>query len=458
MDKRNRDTMRRVRKLQRGTPGKGPVVYWMWREQRVEDNWALLAAQQEAVIQDKPLLVVFCSLLGDKSSNRLQMSFMQPGLVAIEQQLADLGISWLILHESPEKCLPRLLQYLDAYLLISDFDPLKPHRNYQKVIRGEISTPFYEVDSHNIIPAWVVSEKREYAAYTIRPKINRLLDEYLTDIPAVQSHQIPFDAELQERLEKMHIPFKPPEKHEDFLKTGGQQKAKEAAEDFIKNRLQRYGEKRNDPCTDGQSRLSPYLHLGQLSPQRLAWMVRQSKLPPQTSEPFLEELIVRRELSDNFCLYEEHYDGFEGFTEWAKKTLDEHRSDKREYTYSIEELEAGKTHEQLWNCCQLDLVHNGRLHGYLRMYWAKKILEWTKDPESAFKCAIRLNDHYALDGCDPNGYTGVAWSVGGVHDRAWPERKVFGKVRYMNEAGCRRKFDVKGYIESVMGKKAPTLF
>ena len=178
-------------------------------------------------------------------------------------------------------------------------------------------------------------------------------------------------------------------------------------------------------------------------------MVLATKAAEEVTESFLEELIVRRELSDNYCLYEKNYDNMEGFSEWAQTTLNQHRKDTRDYCYSLEPLEKGQTHELLWNCCQRDLVENGKLHGFLRMYWAKKILEWTADPETALEYAITLNDRYSIDGHDPNGYTGVAWSIGGVHDRAWCERPVFGKIRYMNEAGCRRKFDVKTYIAAL---------
>ena len=223
----------------------------------------------------------------------------------------------------------------------------------------------------------------------------------------------------------------------------------QAAIYFVNNKLKNYPNDRNNPCLDGQSGLSPYLHFGQLSPQRVAWMVSRSELSAETKEPFLEELVVRRELADNFCLYEPAYDRIDGFPDWARKTLNQHRSDKREYLYSFAELEGGDTHERLWNACQQDLIQSGKLHGYLRMYWAKKILEWTPDPETALEYAITLNDRYSLDGRDPNGYTGIAWSIGGVHDRAWRERSVFGKIRYMNEAGCRRKFDVDSYIHSV---------
>ena len=194
------------------------------------------------------------------------------------------------------------------------------------------------------------------------------------------------------------------------------------------------------------SDLSPYLHFGQIAPQRVAREIQQADAPPEAKQAFLEELIVRRELSDNFCWYNPDYDKFSGFPEWAQKTLDQHRDDRREYLYSLEEFEQGRTHDALWNAAQLEMVLRGKMHGYLRMYWAKKILEWTASPEEALEIAIYLNDRYELDGRDPNGYVGVAWSIGGVHDRAWGERPVFGKIRYMNLSGCQRKFKVDQYI------------
>ena len=192
--------------------------------------------------------------------------------------------------------------------------------------------------------------------------------------------------------------------------------------------------------------MSPYLHFGHIAAQRLALLVKAAKVPAREKEAYLEELIVRRELADNFCYYNRNYDSFTGFPEWASKTLDEHRADKREYLYSRDKLEQGKTHDELWNAAQRQMMVQGKMHGYLRMYWAKKILEWTKSPEEAMAIAIYLNDRYELDGRDPNGYTGIAWSIGGVHDKAWQERPIFGKIRFMSYAGCTRKFDVKKYI------------
>ncbi len=166
-------------------------------------------------------------------------------------------------------------------------------------------------------------------------------------------------------------------------------------------------------------------------------------------DAFLEELIIRRELSDNFCFYNPRYDSFDGFPEWARKTLNEHRKDRRPYLYSLEQFETAQTHDKLWNAAQTEMVKRGKMHGYMRMYWAKKILEWTPSPEVAMEVAIHLNNRYELDGRDPNGYAGIAWSIGGVHDRAWNERNIFGKIRYMSYNGCKSKFNIEGYVEHV---------
>lgn len=454
MNRRDRDIQTRSRRLKNGRRGEGPVVYWVSRDQRVEDNWALLWAQQEAIARQKGLLVVFCLIPGYLGARSIHYAFMLRGLAGMMKKLHELGIHFIILEEAPDKILPSFLRQIDAHALVSDFDPLRMKRQWKKQLAANVVTPIFEVDTHNIIPAWIVSDKKEYAAYTLRPKINRLLDDFLTDIPPIRHH--PFE---WEQASSFAGPLSLPATGSDRLSAcdklpgSGEAEAQLCAENFVHKGLSNYGELRNNPCVKGQSGLSPYLHFGQLSAQRLAWIVSRCELPAEVKKQFLEELIVRRELSDNFCLYEPMYDSFEGFPDWARKTLDEHRGDVRDYIYSLEELETGNTHEQLWNACQVDLVQSGKLHGYLRMYWAKKILEWTPDPEAALEYAITLNDRYSLDGRDPNGYAGVAWSIGGVHDRAWRERPVFGKIRYMNEAGCRRKFDVNSYIESVFKRK-----
>lgn len=453
MHRRDTQIYRRGREMYPGKSGKGPVVYWMSRDQRVADHWGLLWAQQEAIIYERSLIVVFCLTEDYPDATPMQVDFMVQGLKPIVTALQNLNIGWIFLQESPNTAMPKFLNGIDAHSLICDFFPLKIQKAWRKQLAEEITIPIHEVDSHNIIPAWTTSNKREYAAYTIRPKIKRLLDDFLTDIPPLSPHPFPCTSDHISSYEMWTVPdFPTVSTTTSFSGISGEEKALAAAQTFIETGLEMYDTTRNDPCQSGQSGLSPYLHFGQLSAQKLARMILSFGANHEITEPFLEELIVRRELSDNFCLYEENYDSMDSFSNWAQITLDQHRADIRDHCYSLEALERGKTHEQLWNCCQLDLVRSGKLHGFLRMYWAKKILEWTKTPETALAYAITLNDKYSIDGHDPNGYAGIAWSIGGVHDRAWGERPVFGKIRYMNEAGCRRKFNVNSYTDNINSK------
>lgn len=438
--------------ISKGLSGKGPVVYWMSRDQRVEDNWALLWAQQEALVQRKPLLVVFCLVPDYPGASIRHYSFMLKPMDEIQQRLERLNVGFSLLAGEPVERLPALVREVDAHAVVCDFDPLRLKQQWKSQLAARLSVPLYEVDAHNIIPVWITSEKKEYAAYTIRPKIRSLINDFLTDIPPVVRH--PYQCSIESTpvvYEKLISTVVDKTTGEVDWLVPGAQAAMALAADFIENKLIRYDGERNNPCLDGQSGLSPYFHFGQLSPQRAALMASRTEVPEEAGEAFLEELVVRRELADNFCYYEPAYDQFSGFPQWARKTLNAHRGDERTFRYTLNEFETAATHERLWNSCQKDLVKRGKLHGYLRMYWAKKILEWTREPEEALEYAINLNDRYSLDGRDPNGYTGIAWSIGGVHDRAWAERAVFGKIRFMNEKGCRRKFDVDGYISSVNG-------
>lgn len=409
----------RVRILKAGEPGSGPVIYWMSRDQRAHDNWALLYAFEQAKAMKRDCVVVFCRVAKFLGAQNRQFEFMDRGLEEVRQILSKKDISFVELKGEPGDEIAAFANKKKAAVLVTDFDPLKIKKRWKKAAMKVVACEMVEVDAHNIVPCWAASDHQEFGAYTIRPKIHKLLPKFLTDMPKV----FPGKTEGMKKLEE-----------------------------FIEERLTGYAERRNDPVADAQSGLSPYLHFGQISAQRVAWEVKRSKAPMQDREAFLEELIVRRELSDNFCEYNPHYDSVEGFPDWAKKSHAMHRKDKREYLYTLKEFEHGKTHDDLWNAAQLQMVKSGKMHGYMRMYWAKKILEWTKSPEEAMEIAIELNDKYELDGRDPNGYAGVAWSIGGVHDRAWVSRPVFGQVRYMNRNGCERKFDVEAYIQAWLGK------
>jgi deoxyribodipyrimidine photo-lyase len=343
--------------------------------------------------------------------------------------------------------IPKFVKKNKAGILVSDFDPLKIKRKWKNEIAKKIEIPFYEVDAHNIVPCFYASPKQEFGAYTIRPKIHKNLPEFLDEFPKLKKMKSstslsPGKIDWDRVYSSLRVDEKV--KPVDWLKPG-EKAAHKNLKDFIENKFDKYAELRNDPNSNVLSNLSPYLHFGQISAQRVALIVNGLNDHP-SAESFLEELIVRRELSDNFCFYNSNYDSFKGFPDWAKKTLNDHKKDEREFVYTLKKFEEAKTHEDLWNAAQLQLVNTGKLHGYMRMYWAKKILEWSKSPEEALKIAIYLNDKYEIDGRDPNGYTGCAWAIGGVHDRAWTERPVYGKIRYMNRNGAKRKFDIEKYI------------
>jgi deoxyribodipyrimidine photo-lyase len=336
-------------------------------------------------------------------------------------------------------------------MLVADFNPLRITMEWKAEVNTLIDIPFIEVDAHNVIPCRYISDKQEYAAFTLRKKVEKYLPEFLTDIPGLKKHPHFSSLTVFEStdwtvlLDSLQIDRTVAEV--DWLEPG-ENAASFALIDFLENRLGSYATARNFPDQKGQSELSPYLHFGHLSPQRLAYEVMRADVNPESKMAFLEELIVRRELADNFCLHNPHYDLFTGFQPWARASLNKHRDDTREYIYSIFQFEHSQTHDPLWNAAQLEMVNTGKMHGFMRMYWAKKILEWTRSPEEAMEIAICLNDKYELDGRDPNGYAGISWSIGGVHDRPWGERNVFGMIRFMNYAGCKRKFNINSYINA----------
>lgn len=438
---------KRIRLLQKGNETVGPIVYWMSRDQRVHDNWALLFSQQLAFENKKPLAVLFNLVPDFLEASIRQYGFMLKGLREVESELNRFNIPFFLLSGKPEEEIPKFLKKINASTLVSDFDPLRIKRIWKRNVAKLISIPFYEVDAHNIVPALYVSDKLEFAAYTIRSKIHKALLEFLDEfspLKKMSKSEISSDKIDWVKIEKS-LKVNRDVKEVEWIKPG-ESAAIKSLKDFLKNKFDKYNELRNDPTKDGQSNLSPYLHFGQIAGQRIALETQRLNGNKESEKSFLEELIVRRELSDNFCYFNKNYDSFEGFHDWAKASLNEHRKDEREFVYTLEEFENAKTHEDLWNAAQMEMVTTGKMHGYMRMYWAKKILEWTKSPEDALEIAIYLNDKYELDGRDPNGYTGIAWSIGGIHDRPWFERPVYGKIRYMNRNGAEKKFDVKFYI------------
>lgn len=439
----------RVKKINDKPNGKGIVVYWMSRDQRVKDNWALLYAQEMAIMSKFPLVICFTLVPKFLDATLRQYDFMLEGLKKVEQDLAGKNISFYLILGNPVEEIQKFVDKIGAGVLITDFDPLRIKRRWKASLKRKIEISFYEVDAHNIVPVWETSDKKEFAARTIRPRITKLLPKYLVEFPSLKRQSKKYylaknnwntiykSLEIDRSVESVK-----------WIKSG-EKEADKGLKEFIDKKLDGYSKYRNDPSKEFQSNLSPYLHFGQISAQSVAIKVKKAKANQNSKKEFLEEIIIRKELSDNYCYYEKNYDKFSGFHKWAQKTLNEHKKNKRDYLYSRKQLENSMTHDNIWNAAQSEMVKRGKMHGYMRMYWAKKILEWTKSPELALKYAIYLNDKYELDGRDPNGYTGIAWSIGGVHDRAWSERKIFGKIRYMNEAGLKRKFNIAKYVERV---------
>jgi len=347
-----------------------------------------------------------------------------------------------------------------AAAVISDESETRTPRLWRAEVKQALTVPFACVDADVVVPS-MYFPKEEWAARTLRPKIQRILPAYLQ--PIVDLEQIhPLNSPPCDPGETDN-----PLSYLDSLKIdhsvapssefrGGQQEGQQRVARFIKEHLSTYAVRRNSPEVEGTSMLSAYLHFGHISVQQAAWDIEQY-VPKETGSAhidadggrsaYLEELIVRRELAINFALRNPHYDSLEGCPEWGKKTLQKHANDPRQWTYSRGELEQASTHDVLWNASQREMMQSGRMHGYMRMYWAKKILEWAATPEQAFEDAVYLNDKYEIDGRDANGYTGIAWAIGGKHDRPWgPERPIFGLVRYMALSGMQRKMDTRAYI------------
>ncbi|XP_013183955.2 deoxyribodipyrimidine photo-lyase [Amyelois transitella] len=433
------------------------IVYWMSRDSRVQDNWAFLFAQKLALKNEVPLHVCFCIIAKYLDASVRQFHFLLRGLEKVAADCKKLNISFHLLEGSGADALPQWVEKHNIGAVVCDFNPLRVPLGWLDGVKKKMKkdVPLIQVDAHNVVPCWVASDKQEYSARTIRKKITSKLDEFLTEFPPVIKHPYtskfkpePIDwAEAIESREadKTVGPV-------DWAKPGYDEAIK-MLKSFLDKRLKIFASKRNDPTVDALSNLSPWFHFGQISVQRVALCVQEYKSKHTESvNSFLEEAIVRRELADNFCFYSEHYDSIKGASAWAQKTLDDHRKDKRTHLYTLEELSNAKTHDDLWNSAQLQLAKEGKMHGFLRMYWCKKILEWTPTPEDALKYAIYLNDHYSIDGRDPNGYVGCMWSICGIHDQGWAERAVFGKVRYMNYDGCKRKFNIHAFIARYGGK------
>jgi deoxyribodipyrimidine photo-lyase len=341
--------LKRVRIVQNAVEGEGSVVYWMSRDQRVQDNWALIFSQQLAKEKKKSLVVIF-NLVSDFLGGTIrQYGFMLKGLQEVESELEKYGVPFVLLQGKPATEIPGFIMKNNVSVLVTDFDPLRIKRTWKKEVAEKIKIPFYEVDAHNIVPCLYVSDKAEFAAYTIRPKIHKLLPEFLDEFQLIQkmkqSHTLPINRVDWEAV-KESLKVDGGVKEVDWINPG-ERAAIRSLENFLEKRFTKYSEERNDPNKNALSNLSPYLHFGQISAQRIALTVQQFYQKNISADAFLEELIIRRELSDNFCYFNPKYNSFDGFHDWAKETLNKHRKDKRDYIYSLEEFENADTQEDL---------------------------------------------------------------------------------------------------------------
>lgn len=424
------------------------VVYWMQRAQRAIDNPALNLAIAAGNALGKPV-VAFFGLVPYPHANLRHYQFMVEGLPDTAGRLAKRGAGFVI-RRHPDADLAAFCEEVRPALVVGDENPLREPERWRQTLAARLRVPFWTVDADVIVPTGLIP-KEHFAARTIRPKIHAELERFLVrgsepkarvewtaprGLHSLQAAEDLLDGFLLDRRVAPVTGFR-----------GGTTEALKALRDFVGRRLAGYGEQRNKPERQGTSRLSPWLHFGHIGPRTVALAVRDADAPPAERDAFLEEFIVRRELAVNFVRYNPRYDSLASAEPWAERTLREHAKDKRPYLYTERQLERAETHDPLWNAAQRQMVATGWMHGFVRMYWGKKILEWSRTPEEAFEVAVRLNDRYELDGRDPNGYAGIAWAIAGKHDRAWgPVRPIYGMVRYMTLASTSRKFDSRAYI------------
>lgn len=444
-------------------PGKY-VIYWMHQSQRVQYNHALEHAINVANANNLPLLVFFGLTSDYHEANQRHYRFLLEGLKEVKENLEKLNISFVIKYGIPSKTIIPLLK--DANSLIMDKGYLRLQRKWREDVLDEMENndfniDIYIVDTDLIVPVEVASNKTEYGAYTLRPKIKKKLEQFLdfdglSKIKNTSRINIPSDDKLED-IDKTikRLGLSNTLKPSDYYR-GGYSKASKLLNEFISIKINHYLES-NDPSLDYTSTLSPYLHFGQISSleiyDRLSKYLKEGKIEKECFDAFTEQLIVRRELAFNYVYYRKGYDEFENMSEpWAYRTMRDHKNDKRHYTYSLKDIESYKTHDPYFNAAMKEMVVTGYMHNYMRMYWAKKIIEWTPSFKEAYERILYLNNKYLIDGRDPNSYAGVAWCFG-KHDRAWTEREIFGKLRYMNSKGLERKFDIDKYIKSIkLGK------
>lgn len=428
------------------------ILYWMQRAQRGRDNPALNLAIELGNQRKLPVLAVFGLTADYPGAQRRHYRFLVQGLVDTNEDLVERGVPLVVRLGPPDQVVEALARESKAALVVGDENPVRIGQTWRDALAKNLKVPFRIVDADVVVPSRLFP-KQEFAARTIRPKIHRVLAEHLKPIAnprariAWEEGSVPRGFAIDPEMLMEALQVGGASEIPDYR--GGTREALARLKRFLNDRLSSYATERNEPTPYMTSELSAHLHFGHISPLTIALAVKDSGQEPASIDAYLEELIVRRELAINYVARNPKYDQLAGCPRWALQTLADHAGDRREHLYPAERLEAGDTHDPLWNAAQKEMVLTGRMHNYLRMYWAKKILEWSPDAETAFQVALDLNDRYEMDGRDPNGYVGVAWAIGGTHDRPWPERPIFGKVRFMSYESTRRKFDSRGYIRRI---------
>lgn len=430
----------------------GYVLYWMQQSQRAHFNPALETAVAAANRLQLPVLVGFGLTDSYPGANARHYAFMLEGLAETARDLHARGIGFVVCQGAPDEVAIRLSSR--AALLVCDRGYLRPQKEWRANVAKHSKCRALQVEGDVIVPVDLASNKAEAAARTLRPKLMRWRDEFLKPLragrPQVSAARLRASSDID--LSDISVLLKrlKLDRSASPISTfrGGHSEARRRLKAFIRRDLDSYAEGRVSLGEPHVSTLSPYLHFGQISPVEIALAVRDANGTAEGRARYLEELIVRRELAMNFVNFVADYDRYTSIPEWARRTLSAHRRDRREYLYDYSELAQAETHDPYWNAAMREMLATGYTHNHMRMYWGKKVLEWSPSPEEGYAVLLGLNDTYFLDGRDVNSYANVGW-IFGLHDRPWPERPVFGKVRYMNAAGLRRKTDIEAYLERI---------
>jgi deoxyribodipyrimidine photo-lyase len=447
----SQDSRVEVRKAGDPDPRGKCVVYWMQRAQRAYDNPALNLAVRLGNELQKPVVIFFAPVPFYPHANARHYDFLVQGVADIAEDAKRRGVGF-VLRSYPEHKLLKFCEEVRPAIVVGDENPMREPQQWRIRMADQIRVPLWTVDADVVVPSKLLL-REQFAARTIRPRIHKLLPEFLVQ-PGNPKAQIAWSAPRGLLSLPVEMDFTLEWKLDRSVEKtggwhGGSKHAIKMLRSFVQQKLRLYPELRNRPEQEGTSRLSPYLHFGHIGPLTVALAVKNAEAPQRAKDAFLDQLIVQRELAVNFVRFNPSYDSLESLEPWAERSFAEHAHDRRPIVYSDEQLENAETHDPLWNAAQRQMVLTGWMHNYMRMYWAKKILEWSPSVAAAMRRAIWLNDKYELDGRDPNGYAGIAWAILGKHDRAWSDRPIFGKVRYMSMESTGRKFDSKKYIAEI---------